>query len=112
MPETYQLEYGSKHPTDLILFFVSSQFKEVEQLSLCTEEEEEHCILRRQQHQCIMYNTSRMTHSFHQRHMYNQEIPVECRTLEGEPERSACTRTCKEQLHSHDCHQNVTGQCT
>ena len=34
---------------------------------------------------------------------------VECRTLKGEPERSA-TRTCKEQLHSHDCHQNVTGQ--
>ena len=32
---------------------------------------------------------------------------VECRTLEGEPERSACT---KEQLHSYDRHQNVTGQ--
>ena len=39
---------------------------------------------------------------------------VECRILEGEPERSAlyacACRTCKEQLHSHDCHQNVTGQ--
>ena len=36
---------------------------------------------------------------------------VECRTLEGEPERSAyvcACRACKEQLHSHDCHQNVT----
>ena len=32
---------------------------------------------------------------------------VECRTLGGEPEQSACTGTCKEQLH---CHQNVTGQ--
>ena len=36
---------------------------------------------------------------------------VECRTLEGKPERSACTcRTCNEQLHSHDCHQNVTAE--
>ena len=33
---------------------------------------------------------------------------VECRTLEGEPERSAFEY--KKQLHSHDCHQNVTGQ--
>ena len=38
---------------------------------------------------------------------------VECRTLEGEPERSAyvcACRACKEQLHSHDCHQNVSGE--
>ena len=34
-----------------------------------------------------------------------------CRTLEGEPERSAhACRTRKEQLHSHHCHQNMTGQ--
>ena len=46
--------------------------------------------------------------------VYSEHLPanilVECGTLEGEPERSACTGTCKEQLHSHDCHQNVTGQ--
>ena len=41
-------------------------------------------------------------------HVQTVRILVECRTLEGEPERSACVcRTCKEQLHSH---QNVTGQ--
>ena len=38
MPETSQLEYGSKHPADLILFFVASEFVEVERSSPCIEE--------------------------------------------------------------------------
>jgi len=38
MPETYQLEYGSKHSADLILFFVASEFVEVERSSPCIEE--------------------------------------------------------------------------